>query len=84
MLYDHELMRQAERVIMLQDAKVVPGRLPSVKFKDWGWPPGMEGYMSNGSSVSTTPSAQMDAMSDKNMAQLTVLAEGHRPLSPPS
>ena len=81
MLYDHELMRQAERVVTLQDAKAMPGRVPGVKFKDLGGPPGVEGYMSNGSSISTTPSAQMDAISDKILAQLTVLAEGQASLT---
>ena len=31
-LYDHELMHQAERAVTLQDAKAVPGRVPGVKL----------------------------------------------------
>ena len=79
-LYDHELMRQAERAISMLDAKGIQGR--AVKFKDLGAAPGMEGYASScGSSVSTTTSAKMDEMGDKIMAQLTALAEGQSALA---
>ena len=82
-LYDHELMRQAERAISMLDAKGTQshaGRV--VKFKDLGGAPGMEGYCSSqGSSVSTTTSAKMDEMGDTIMAQLTALSEGQAALS---
>ena len=59
-LYDHELMRQAERAITMLDAKGVRAQGP--KFKDLGGAAGMEGYPSSqGSSVSTTTSTKMDS-----------------------
>ena len=76
-LYDHELMRQAERAVMLSDAKA---RVPKAIHLG-GAPEGYSGYSSHGSSVSTTPSSRIDEMSDKIMAQLVNLTEGQTALS---
>jgi len=79
-LYDHELMRQAERAISMLDAK--SGRVQGPRLKDLGGSACMEGYPpSQGSSVSTTTSTKMDELGDKIMAQLTVLAEGQASLA---
>ena len=80
LLYDHELMRQVERAIGLADAKVKP---PKAVHLGSG-PVGMEGYSgysSHGSSVSTTPSARIDEMSEKIMAQLVNLMKGQTALT---
>ena len=78
-LYDHELMRQAERAVAIADAKV---RAPqSVHLGDQKAREGYSGYSSHGSSVSTTPSARIDEMSEKIMAQLVNLTEGQTALS---
>ena len=77
-LYDHELMRQAERAVSLADAKAKPpkamhlGGSPAIE--------GYSGYSSHGSSLSTTPSSSIDEMSDKIMAQLVSLTEGQTAL----
>ena len=79
-LYDHELMRQAERAIQMLDAKGM--RSPAPRFKDLGGPQAMECYPpSQGSSVSTTTSTKMDELGDKIMAQLTALSEGQAALA---
>jgi hypothetical protein len=81
LLYDHELMRQAERAVGLSDAK------KPQKTINLGGSPGMEGYSgysSNGSSVSTTPLSRIDEMSDKIMAQLVNLTRRARQRSPRS
>ena len=78
-LYDHELMRQAERAVSMLDAKSM--RAPGLKFKDLGGAAGREDYPSSqGSSVSTTTSAKMDELGDRIMAQLTALTEGQTAL----
>ena len=78
-LYDHELMRQAERAVMLSDAKA---RAPKAMHLGGQMAPeGYSGYSSHGSSVSTTPSARIDEMSDKIMAQLVNLTEGQTALT---
>ena len=78
-LYDHELMRQAERAVAIADAKV---RAPqAVHLGDQKAREGYSGYSSHGSSVSTTPSARIDEMSEKIMAQLVNLTEGQTALN---
>ena len=78
-LYDHELMRQAERAVMLADAKAKPPKAMHLGGSPLG--EGYSGYSSHGSSVSTTPSSRIDEMSDKIMAQLVSLTEGQTALS---
>ena len=74
LLYDHELMRQAERAIGLLDAKTKPpASIPLGATKSME---GYSGYSSHGSSLSTTPSARINEMSEKIMAQLVNLMEG--------
>ena len=52
-LYDHELMRQAERVIGLADAKAKPPK--AMHLGGAAAIEGYSGYSSHGLSVSTTP-----------------------------
>ena len=79
-LYDHELIRQAERAVAIADAKV---RAPqAIHLGDQKAREGYSGYSSShGSSVSTTPSARIDEMSEKIMAQLVNLTEGQTALN---
>ena len=78
-LYDHELMRQAERAVSLADAKVKPPKAMHLGLSQAT--EGYSGYSSHGSSLSTTPSSRIDEMSDKIMAQLVNLTEGQTALS---
>jgi hypothetical protein len=73
-------MRQAERAVGLADAKGKPPKA-ALLGTGTGGVDGYSSYSSHGSSVSTTPSARIDEMGDKIMAQLVNLTEGQAALS---